>query len=78
MASDIYFKCSILIPRKCPHKIPFNTQWGINNKISFDGTDFAFKSDKIWGGGNCPSTFPLVLPSSAGPAIVKTKSDTQV
>ena len=39
--------------------------------MSFDGTDFASKSDKI-------SSFPLVLPSSAGPAVVKTKLDAQV
>ena len=47
----------------------WNYEGGINNRMLFDGTYFASKSDKNLGWGNCPSSFPLVLFSSAGPAV---------
>ena len=47
----------------------YEGEGGSNNRMSFDGTYFVSKSDKIWGGGNCRSSFPLVLFSSAGPAV---------
>ena len=36
MTSDFYF---ILIPKKCPRKTPFKTQWGVPLSPVSDGPD---------------------------------------